>query len=380
MFQISNLQLGIAFSAYGAVAMLSYFPGGPIADRFGARSLMSLALLFTAVGGLYRNDSRTGGAVVAVRVLGNHVDSAVLGRPHASDTVLGSTSSQGLAFGLLDSGRGFVAAGIGSISVYLYAWLLPADTAEIVFDDRVEAFKTIILFYTVLTATAAALIWAVLPKREAQIQVKRNAALLTGVVTTLRMPVIWLQALIIVCAYAAYKGLDDVSLYAREVLGMDEVSAAYTSTLSMWIRPIAAISAGLIADRFRASLMTAFTFLTLTFGCLVIASGLLPSAPPALFFITIIATSMAVFALRGLYFAVMNEGKIPIQYTGTAVGIVSAVGYMPDIFMGPLMGVLLDAWLGETGHRLLFLVLAGFALIGTFASCGYYWAAKKSRG
>ena len=39
VFQITNLELGTAFSLYGVVAMLSYFPGGPLADRFSVRKL-----------------------------------------------------------------------------------------------------------------------------------------------------------------------------------------------------------------------------------------------------------------------------------------------------------------------------------------------------
>ena len=86
------------------------------------------------------------------------------------------------------------------------------------------------------------------------------------------------------------------------------------------------------------------------------------------FFVTIIATSAAVFALRGLYFAIMQEGEIPFRYTGTAVGIVSAIGYTPDVFMGPLMGKLLDDSPGVLGHQHVFVVVALFAVTGFVAS------------
>ena len=54
--------------------------------------------------------------------------------------------------------------------------------------------------------------------------------------------------------------------------------------------------------------------------------------------------------------------------TGTAVGIISVVGYTPDIFMGPVMGILLDNNPGLVGHQQVFLLLAAFAAVGTFAS------------
>uniref|UniRef100_UPI00356939A8 MFS transporter n=1 Tax=Novipirellula sp. TaxID=2795430 RepID=UPI00356939A8 len=52
VFGISNLELGYAFAAYGVVAMLAYFPGGPLADAFAARKMMTVALLSTSLGGV----------------------------------------------------------------------------------------------------------------------------------------------------------------------------------------------------------------------------------------------------------------------------------------------------------------------------------------
>ena len=52
-FELTNTQLGDIFAVYGVVAMLSYFPGGLIADRYAPNRLMSYSLLATAAGGLY---------------------------------------------------------------------------------------------------------------------------------------------------------------------------------------------------------------------------------------------------------------------------------------------------------------------------------------
>ena len=53
VFSFSNTELGSALGVYGIVAMISYFPGGPLADRFPARKLLAFSLWSTAVGGLY---------------------------------------------------------------------------------------------------------------------------------------------------------------------------------------------------------------------------------------------------------------------------------------------------------------------------------------
>ena len=133
------------------------------------------------------------------------------------------------------------------------------------------------------------------------------------------MPTVWLQAVVVVCAYVAYKSLDDVSLYAHDALQFGEVRAAHTSTVSMWMRPPAAVLAGWIADRFGVSRLTVLCFGLLAASSAVFAAGLLHPGMVFAFFVTLVATSAAVFALRGLYFALMEEGRVPLGDTGTAV-------------------------------------------------------------
>ena len=74
----------------------------------------------------------------------------------------------------------------------------------------------------------------------------------------------------------------------------------------------------------------------------------------------------------------MEEGRVPFHDTGSVVGIVSVVGYTPDIFMGPLMGILLDRWPGELGHQYFFAVLAMSALVGLMASVLFWRIVRRS--
>ena len=51
-FQYTNYMMGIAFTTYGITALICYFPGGYIADKFNARKLLSLSLILTSLGGI----------------------------------------------------------------------------------------------------------------------------------------------------------------------------------------------------------------------------------------------------------------------------------------------------------------------------------------
>ncbi|TWT80345.1 Inner membrane protein YqcE [Planctomycetes bacterium CA13] len=378
VFHLTNVQLGIAFSVYGMVAMLAYFPGGPIADRFSARKLMSFALVATSIGGF------------ALATLPSLAGLKVLYGFWGITTILlfwapliratrawGGTKLPGRAFGILDGGRGLVAAAIGSGAVVLFSFFLPAEVQNASFDQRADAFRQVIILFSGITFAAAGLVWFALPPPNEPSDDSPNRYEPGGVGRVLRMPTVWLQAIVVVCAYIGYKGLDDVSLYAHEVLEFDEVQAAHVGTLSMWVRPFAAIAAGLMADRFGVARMTMLSLLVFGIGSAVIAAGAFRPGITAFFFITLIATSAAVFALRGLYYAMMEAGRVPFGDTGSAVGIVSVVGYTPDVFMGPLMGILLDRWPGELGHQYVFTVLTLSAMVGLAASISFWHIVRR---
>lgn len=379
VFHLTNLELGIAFSVYGVVAMLAYFPGGPLADWFSARKLMTFALLATSTGGLVL---ATIPSLPALKVLyGFWGVTTILffWAPLIRATrAWGGATLPGRAFGILDGGRGLVAAVIGSSSVTLFAFFMPEEVRSATADQQANAFRQVIFLFSGFTFAAAVFLWFALPRRSEPTQDLHTRFQSKGISRVLRMPTVWLQAIVVVCAYVGYKGLDDVSLYAYDVLGFDEVQSARVGTLSMWVRPFAAVLAGFLADRFGVARMTMLSLLVFGVGSAVIATGAIRPGVPMFFYATLIATSAAVFALRGLYYAMMEEGRVPFAVTGSAVGIVSVVGYTPDIFMGPLMGVLLDRWPGETGHQYVFAVLVLSAMIGLMASILFWRIVRRS--
>jgi len=369
VFELTNLELGLATSVYGVVAMLAYFPGGPLADRFAPRKLMAFALVATSIGGLVMASIPSLPVLKLLYGFWGVTTILLFWSPLIRATrQWGGSKLPGRAFGFLDGGRGLMAATVGSISVAVFAAVLPDDVDTATPQQHEEAFRQVILVFTSVTFAASLVVWFGLSRHEEQLERSNSPLQLDGIGRVLQMPTVWLQAVVVVCAYVGYKALDDISLYAHVALDFDEVEAARVSTVSMWVRPPAAIAAGLIADRFGVTRATIVSFIVLGIASSVIAMGVLGPGMMVAFITTLIATSAALFALRGLYFAIMEEGRVPFGDTGTAVGIVSVVGYTPDIFMGPLMGVLLDRSPGALGHQHVFAVVTAFALVGLLAS------------
>ena len=374
VFEITNLQLGTAFSLYGIVAMVAYFPGGPLADRFSPRWLLSIALATTSLGGIYyASVPSLTGLTILFGFWGVSTILLFWAALIRATREWGGAESQGTGFGILDGGRGLFAALLASVTVAVFDALLPADLETASLEERRAALQIVILIFTGMTALVAVLVWLWVPdKSEPPPDVLiHHSVTLESVVSVLKKPAVWLQGLIVLCAYTGYKGADDFGLFSRDAFGFDDVEAARLSTVSLWVRPFAALGAGLLADRIGGARSVAICFVIVLVGDVFFALGIMRPSAGWLLFMSVAWISAGVFGLRGVYFALFEDGQVPVALTGTAVGVVSVIGYTPDIFMGPLMGYLTDNYPGSLGHEYLFAALGGFAAMGLAATLAF---------
>lgn len=378
VFGLSNTELGVIQAAYGVVAMLAYFPGGLLADQFSARKLLAYGLWFTAAGGLYlATFPGYPGAVLLWSFFG--VTSILLSWAALIRAARdwGGSSAQGRAFGLLDGGRGALAALLASLAALSFTLAFPEGYDAADFEQRKQALRLVIHGYTLATFAAGVLVWFALPESQSHIpgraeRSQRNRMLWSNIKTVLRLPPVWLTAIIVVCAYVAYRGSENFSLYAVEVFAWSEPDAAGLTAAGAWLRPVAAIGFGLLGDRYLVSRMTIVCFV------LLLATQLMfvwLSPAPSLGWVMVtnlLLSSCAIFGLRALYFALLEEAKVPLAVTGTAVGLISVLGYTPDIFVAFVGGVLLDASPGVTGHQHYFAFQAAFSALGLTAGIVFY--------
>jgi len=148
------------------------------------------------------------------------------------------------------------------------------------------------------------------------------------------------------------------------VLGMNEVEGAQFSAYGAYIRPLAAIAAGLLADRWSASKTIGLSFFVLLLSYAMLSIALPVGSGLTLIYGNVFVSFFAVFALRGVYFALLEENKTPAFLTGAVAGTVSFIGYTPEIFFAPITGRILDATPGIGGHQNYFLFLTAVAAVG----------------
>jgi sugar phosphate permease len=349
---LTNAELGNLNSLFGIVAMIVYFPGGWLADRVSARVLLTGSLFATGLAGLWYARFPSYGVMLGLHAfMGVSTILTFWAALIKATRAWGAGHEQGRAFGILDGGRGIVEATLAVMATALFA----------VFGSGAEGLSVAITMYAVAHLLAAVLVGVFAPDTQPAAFPKgaRSRRLWRE---TLSMPVVWLHAGVIFFAYCAFWGTHDFNAFAVEGLGRSEVFGATLATFRTWLRPIAAVGAGVLADRLRSSTVIGASFLIAGAGFVALAVH--PRDAMVLLWIDVAVIGLAVFALRGIYYALLEEARVPMHLTGTTVGFISVLGYTPDIFIPQLTGWLFDTHPGAEGHRYFYALLAAGAVAG----------------
>jgi len=360
--ELTSFQIGTLNALFGILALACYLPGGWLADRFSARRLLTLSLVGTGLGGLYMASLPGYAGLLAVHAFWGVFSILTFWAALIKATRLWSGSGeQGRAFGILDGGRGVVGAALGTLAAACFA--LSATTQG--------GLVSVIMVYSTASLLAGIAVWMVVPDDHETFIDHQSAdgslQVLESIGRTCRIPDVWLIAVVILCAYFAFLGTYEFPAYAERGFDTSKEFGAWLGAFRDWLRPAAAVVAGVIADRVTASraIAACLALLVLAYGSLaILAPG---QASMAMLATQVTATALAVFALRGIYFALLEETGVPLHLTGVAVGVISMLAYTPDIFAPLLAGWLVDNSPGAAGYRHYFGILAASAALGLVA-------------
>ncbi len=360
--ELSKSQVGMLLGVFGAFSMLSYGPGGWLADRCSSRKLITIAMLFTGGTGFLYAGFPGYKVALALHALWGICISLVFWNAMIKATRNWAPSEQqGRAFGFLEAGRG-VSGTIGAtILLGVFTWL---GSTRMALATVIASWSTII----VLCGVAA---WFVLqddgPAGEAGSEKEKPKVGWREVKLVLKMPAVWLIAIVIIAANSGFWATYLFTPYASEVFLLSVAMGGLLGVARNWINPLAPFISGFAADRFGISrtttvllfvMMICFALFAVTPGNfsllpLVVANGAL--------------AALCIYALRGIYFALLDEQGVPTAVTGTAAGVASVIGFTPDIYMPVLSGAILDNYPGLTGYRILFAGASIIAGIGVVA-------------
>ena len=366
VFNLTNLELGGLFSIYGIVAFFSYLFGGVLADRYSPRKLLSISLIFTSLGGLIMMTYPSYFIMQLLFAYWGFTTVFIFWAPMLKATrAIGGVKMQGKTFSFLDGGRGIVASSIGLIGVLIFSILITKDISSLTLSEKQEVFKYVIGVSSFIVFVVGIVVYTYL-----KIELKDDEKIgnIKSLLELAKLKSVWLISFIILCAYMGYKITDVYSLYASEVMLFDEINAARVGALQQYLRPIVCLSVAFFTDKNGNINNILIGFFVMMLGSILFASGLIKVSMNMLFFISLIIVATGTYAIRGLYFSILKDGKIPYILSGTAIGLISIVGYSPDIFATPLYGYLLDNYPGIRGHQYVYLILFISSIVGIYVS------------
>ena len=365
----------------GIVSMIMYIVGGILADKFKERNLITLGGLFLAAGCVWF-------ALLpdATQILLAHGLLALgVGTMWSAylKTVrkLGDAHEQGRMFSTSEFIRGIIGTLLGFMGVaFLNQAILPAGTID---PTTVGQQFSLLLFvnaaiFLVLSIICFILIPSNLVGNEEADDAEQVPFSFKFALDAIKLPAVWLGVVILFCGYsvtAAASGY--LGTYTVQVLGIDPTTASSFAVIRNYI--IAALSTliiGFVAVALKSECKTLAAYLGITgvIIALLMVFGQTPGLGVAIIFI------FAFFytGMRGLYFATLSEMRIPVHLTGIAAGIVSFLGYTPDVFFSKLAGIWLDTQ-GTAGFTYIWIYAIACCIIGVVACLVAYRYAKKKQ-
>lgn len=363
-FEITNQDIGICYSLYGISALASYVISGLLADRFQLKYLMSIALFLTGLGGFAWILKPHIYTLYTLYIYWGITSVIFFWSPLIKATrIWGGKKQQILAFGLLEGGRGIVAAIIGSIGVYIISSMI-TDGYSSKFLLR-NAMNQVCLITSILTILTGFLM-LFLPSFNTQTKSNSTRNHRSNIIKALKYPVLWMLMIIILTSYIGFRIADILTQYASEVYGYSSRESAELGTLISYLRPIICVLVIFLAKNYSPTKWLIIGYSIMCIGSILFIFNLNILHLSLLF--PLITSLVGVYTLRVLYFTLLEEAKIPLSMTGTVVGILSVIAFSPDIFIGPIAAHYLDGVGGSIGYQYLFILLLVSSLIGLFVA------------
>lgn len=350
-YGLTDGQLGLVITFFGLTATPGYFISGWFADRFNAKKLVILSCILTAM--------------VAVAISMTHSYSLLMGLY----LVMGFTSA-----GLQWSAQLKIIRSLGNDEIQgkLYG---SADTAYGIFTILMTygvlalmntvlsatglGFRAVIVIYALISVLIGAAVFFIVPFDPEKVEGEEETIKLALVGKVLKMPVTYYLGLFTLGFYLIRCIIPYVNPHLTASFGIPVAFATgFAMTARTGVKMISGPCGGTLRDRLGKSTPVA---LVGGIGAVIFSLilAVLPSGRSMAVIFMIIVILVVFFSGMNspLLFTPVSEAKIPLKYTGTILGIASAIGYSADIWLYSLCGSWLDKY-GDQAYSYIYLLMA----------------------
>ena len=356
---ITNTQSSTLLTIYTIVNMIMYIPGGILADKFRPKKALIISLVATGIlAFIYAFTMSYGIALVVWAGLSFSTAFVFWAALLKAVGMCGEEHEQGFIYGLYYAFNGLSAAIGDFIALKAY------NSAG---DDLVAAITRAVIAEGVIVIVVAAAIFFFMDDSHMSIEVTKEEDKFSfgHAVHLLKSPVLWVFSLVVLVGYGFYSNVSYFTPYLTEIVGIPESSAAGFAIVRTYVFLLLAPVGGLIADKLCHSttkwLTIAFTIIALTFLGVMALPSTISSTAASLY--TLLPGAVAMMAY-GVVFSTLSETGISPAMRGTAIGLASIIGYLPDTVYAMIFGKWLDTMEAAAAYRAIFIFLAVSGFVG----------------
>ena len=376
---LSHTQIGTAVSIAGLISTFGFLASIYLTDRISKKIMIPLSLISICLCGLWLSTFPSYPVFLLIYCL-LAVCADMLYWPTMLKTVrlLGNEDEQGRMFGIMEAGRGLMDTIVAFCALSIFS----------AFGSTDSALRMAILFYALVPGVIGVIMYFLLEPDEAPKKtetdgqaVSANRQAWNGVMQALKNVNIWLVSFNIFFVYSVYCGLTYFIPFLEEAYALPAALVGVYGIINQYgLKMLGGPIGGFLTDKV---LHSATKYLRLMFVIVAIALGIFSCLPHASMGIIMgmtvtLAISACVFSMRAIFFAPMDEVHVPREITGSAMSMGSFIGYLPGAFMYAVYGGILDRYEGLAGYRIVFIIMACFA-VGGFLLSTYILSRNKRR-
>jgi len=383
VFNLSQIKLNNLYSMLGMAYVIGYIPSGLIADKISAKKLIAISLLGTSLCGFWFAQVPSENSVSIIFFLWGIFSVFTFWSAHMKIVkMLARANEEGRFFGILDGGRGVVEAIMASIGLAIFAKIL--GTSEVMADKQ-SALVSVIYLYSAIVMLAAILIFIFVDDDKKLAEMAENSGErgedekfhIKDIGKLLKNKYVYLMGGIIFMGYAVFWTVYYIGGFLQTNIGIDAVTVGKITVIILWMRPVGGFIGGFLADKIGRPLTISIALCGA--AVMLLISALMPVSSMNLFPIIVVILGIFLYMIRGTYWSLLGLSKIEIAMMGTAIGLISFIGYLPDIVLPQLNSYLWVTFGDQGGYNAYFIVSAVFGLLGIAILAYYNMLNKKEK-
>ncbi|MBR5521560.1 MAG: MFS transporter [Oscillospiraceae bacterium] len=364
----SHVQMGNLISVYGGCNIVAYLFGGVAADAIDTKKLFVFSLAATGLSGLYAATLPSYPVMLAISIFWS-VSTVLTFWPAMLKAVksLAEGAHQGQVFGFKET--------MCCIIAFVFSML-----ALGVFRLTEENFVMLIIFYSVSHLVVAVLVALFMPSMPADGKPDVKT-LIRGIGKVIHLKGVWLIGMTIFFGQLFAVVMGRFTPFLTSVVGMSASTVALITIIGVnGLANIGSVSGGKISDYFHSPAKF-ISFTMVAGGILSVIFLMVPWSRNTAVICVAISLVFRIFhgALKSVFFATMSQVDIPRELTGTASGVISVIGYMPDMFGYTLCGAVMQSFETLQAYRIIFIGLIVVCAAGSITATVLHKYSKKLR-